>query len=41
MIVRKVSGLWIVQARHSRQIVFSHKNRSECYEWLFKGIHYA
>jgi hypothetical protein len=24
MIVRKVKDLWIVQARHSQQIVFSH-----------------
>jgi hypothetical protein len=41
MIVRKVSGLWIVQRKHSKQIVFSHKNQMECYKWIFKGIHYA
>ena len=41
MIIRKVKDLWIVQARHSQQIVFSHKNRMTCYEWMFKGIHYA
>jgi len=41
MIVRKIKDLWIVQARHSQQIVFSHTNRMTCYEWMFKGVHYA
>ena len=41
MIIRKVSGLWIVEREHSKQIVFSHKNRMTCYEWIFKGINYA
>jgi len=41
MIIRKVSGLWIVQRRHSHQIVFSHKNVMECYEWMFKTVNYA
>lgn len=41
MIIRKVSGLWIVQARSSGQIVFSHKSKTACYEWTFKGVHYA
>ena len=41
MIVRKVAGLWIVQRRHSQQIVFTHKNMMECYEYIFKGVHYA
>ena len=41
MIIRKVSGLWIVEREHSGQIVFSHKNQMTCYEWMFKGINYA
>ena len=41
MIVRKVSGLWIVQRRKSHQIVFSHKNVMECYEFMFKSVNYA
>ena len=41
MIVRKVSGLWIVQRKHTQQIVFSHKNVMECYEYLFKQVNYA
>ena len=41
MVIRKVSGLWIVEREHSGQIVFSHKNRMTCYEWMFKGINYA
>lgn len=42
MIIRKVAGLWIVQAKHSQNIVFSHKNVMECYEWIFsKYVHYA
>jgi len=41
MIVRKVKDLWIVQTRHSQQIVFSHTNRMTCYEWMFKSVYYA
>jgi len=41
MIIRKVSGLWIVEREHSGQILFSHKNQMTCYEWMFKGINYA
>ena len=41
MIIRKVSGLWIVERQHSGQIIFSHKSRMTCYEWMFKGINYA
>ena len=41
MIVRKVKDLWIVQAKHSQQIVFSHKNAMVAYEWLFKSVNYA
>jgi len=41
MIIRKVSGLWIVEREYSGQIIFSHKSRMTCYEWMFKGINYA
>jgi len=41
MIIRKVAGLWIVQRQHSQQIIFSHKSRMTCYEWIFKSVHYA
>ena len=42
MIIRKVSGIWIVQRQHSQQILFSHKKQMECYEWIFtKYVHYA
>ena len=43
MIVRflKNGKLWIVQRTHSQQIVFSHKSKSECYEWMFKSVNYA
>ena len=41
MVVRKVNGLWIVQRIKSKQIVFSHKNVMEAYEYLFKTINYA
>jgi len=33
--------LFVVYTTHSHQILFSHKNKSECYEWMFKQIHYA
>ena len=41
MIVKKVSGLWIVQTKHSKQIIFSHKDMMECYEYIFKSVNYA
>jgi len=41
MIIKKVSGLWIVQTKHSKQIIFSHKNVMECYEYIFKTVNYA
>ena len=41
MIIRKVAGLWIVQRKHNHQIIFSHKNRMTCYEWIFKSVNYA
>ena len=30
-----------VQQKHSQQIVFSHKNINECYEYIFKTVSYA
>ena len=32
---------FVVFATHSIQILFSHKNKSECYEWIFKSVNYA
>ena len=40
-IVRKVSGLWIVETKHSKQIVFSHKNLMTAYKWQFKQVNHA
>jgi len=33
--------LFIVETTHTRQIIFSHKNEKECYEWVFKQMNYA
>ena len=41
MIIRKLSELWVVQAKHSKQIIFSHKDVMECYEYIFKTVNYA
>jgi len=41
MIIRKVGGLWIVQKEYDQQIVFSHKKRMVCYEWIFDKVNYA
>ena len=40
-IVRQISGLWIVQRKHSQQIVFSHKELMKAYEWQFKQVNHA
>ena len=40
-IIRKVKDLWIVHARHSNRIVFSHKQLMKAYEWQFKQVNYA
>ena len=37
----KVGKLYIVQRTHSQQIVFSDKNKSKCYEFIFKTVNYA
>ena len=26
---------------HSLQILFSHEQKSKCYEWIFKTVNYA
>ena len=37
----KNGKLWIVETTYGNNIVFSHKSKKACYEWMFKGIHYA
>ena len=37
----KNAKIWIVQRVNSQQIVFSHSSKSECYEYIFKTVHYA
>ena len=37
----KNGKLFIVQTTHTHQIVFSHKSKNACYEWIFKQINYA
>ena len=33
--------LLIVERTSSNQIVFSHKSKNECYEWIFKTMSYV
>ena len=40
-IVRQIRGLWIVQRKHSQQIVFSHKELMKAWEWQFKQVNHA
>ena len=37
----KNAKIWIVQRVNSQQIVFSHSNKSEGYEYIFKTVNYA
>ena len=37
----KNGKLFVVYTTNSQQILFSHKNQSECYEWIFKKVNYA
>ena len=37
----KNGKLFIVITNHTQQILFSHKSKSECYEWIFKSVNYA
>ena len=37
----KTGKLFIVYRTHSQQIVFSDKNKSKCYEFMFKIVNYA
>ena len=37
----KNGKLYIVFQTNSQQILFSHKSKSECYEFIFKQVHYA
>ena len=37
----KQGKLFIVERINSKQIVFSNKSKSECYEYIFKTINYV
>ena len=37
----KTGKLFIVYRTHSQQIVFSNKNKSKCYEYIFKKVKYV
>ena len=37
----KQGKLFIVEKINSKQIVFSNKNKNECYEYIFKTINYV
>ena len=37
----KNGKLYIVMTNYGQQILFSHKSKSECYEFIFKQVHYA
>ena len=37
----KNGNLFIVFQIHSQQILYTHKNKSECYEWIFKQLNYV
>jgi hypothetical protein len=37
----KQGKLFIVERINSKQIVFSNKNKNECYEYIFKTINYV
>ena len=37
----KNGKLFVVYTTNSQQILFTHKNQSECYEWIFKKVNYA
>ena len=37
----KNGKLWIVFQPVSGNVVFSHENKSKCYEWIFKTVNYA
>ena len=37
----KSGKMWIVETTYGNNIVFCHKSRKECYEWIFKGMSYA
>ena len=37
----KNGKLFVVFTTHTQQILFSHKDQSKCYEWIFKSVNYA
>ena len=39
--IAKDFKLFVVITAHTQQIMFSHKSKNECYEWIFKTVNYA
>jgi len=37
----KNGKLYIVYTTHGNNIIFSHKSKDECYEWIFKQLHWS
>ena len=37
----KIGKLFVVQKTYSQQIVYTNKNKSKCYEYIFKTVNYA
>jgi len=37
----KVGKLFVVFRESSQQIIYSDKNKSKCYEYIFKTVNYA
>ena len=33
--------MWTVRTNHMGEVVFSHKSRTECYEWIFSHMSYV
>lgn len=33
--------VWTVKTSHTKMIIFSHKSKNECYEWMFSKLHYC
>ena len=41
MKVKYINGKWVVTTSYTQQIIFCHKSKSECYEFIFKTVNYA
>ena len=37
----KNGKLYIVMTNYGQQILFSNKNKTKCYEWIFKRMSYV